>query len=49
MYLYEHHITDFAQDFGNSIANALELPQFCAKPSILFPITELMWSLSATQ
>ena len=29
------YIIDLAQDRSNSIANALELLQFCAKPSIL--------------
>ena len=27
--------TDIAEDYGNSIANALELPQSCTKPSVL--------------
>ena len=30
----EFHISGLAQDCGNSIANALELPQFYAKQSI---------------
>ena len=28
------NIDGLAQDFGNSVANALELPRSCAKPSI---------------
>ena len=29
----EYHIYGLMQDWGNSFANAQELPQFCAKPS----------------
>ena len=29
-------VDGLAQDCGNSIANALELPQSCAKPSISY-------------
>ena len=39
---YIHQFNGLAQDCGNSIANAMELPQSCAKPSILqflFPLT----------
>ena len=39
---YIHQFDGLAQDCGNSIANAMELPQSCAKPSILqflFPLT----------
>ena len=34
MLTYQHHIGGLAQDCSNSIADALELLQSCAKPSI---------------
>ena len=33
-WIYANHIDGLVQDCGNSIANALELPQSCAKPSM---------------
>ena len=33
---YQHEINDFAQDCGNSILFAMELPQSCTKPRIKY-------------
>ena len=37
--LQHHHFDGLAQDYSNSIANALELLQSCTKPSIYHQIT----------
>ena len=43
------HIVGLAQDYSNSIANALELLQSCTKPSILFYLLVPHISMSNVQ